>query len=84
MKSVFSPRGFTPWLLVALLALPVSAGAAPFDPSTLLGRLRSLISSIWPGPVRKIAPPPRGAKPSRPPVQGDYGCEIEPSGLCKH
>ncbi len=99
MKSVPSPRIPTPWLVVALiviLALPVSAGATPFDPGALLGKLRVLITSIWSDPVRESAPVRVSApvgKPKTcpdapggvcPPVVGEYGCEIEPGGLCQH
>ncbi len=100
MKSVLSPRStrrLAPWLvvtLVSMMALPVSANAAPFDPGALLDHLRGLFSSIWSGPVSKSTPPLRNqpvGKAAPCPFDapggvcaplGEHGCEIEPGGIC--
>ncbi len=103
MKSVLSPRRsrrLAAGLAVALsamIALPASTGAVPFDPGALLGKLRGLFSSIWGDPARESAPERVSAPVSKPkvcpfdapggvcpPVSGEFGCEIEPSGICRH
>jgi|SRR6185295_2562057 len=68
-------------LLVAALAFPNQASAAPWDFGNLLGKVGGFFSSLWGPSGCEINPDGRcGASPST--VLGNHGCEIMPDGSC--
>src|SRR5262245_26732588 len=79
--SASSLRRLPLCVLVATLAFPAHAFAAPWNFGDWVGRVRGLLSMLWTLHGCEIDPNGRCETIlNRRPVSGDSGCEINPDG----
>lgn len=79
--SASSPRSLPLLLLVAALAFPSHASAAPRDFGSLLGKVGGFFSALW-APVGCVIEPSGRCGAASSPELKDHGCEIDPNGSC--
>ena len=68
-------------LLVAALAFPNHASAAPLDLGNLFGKVGGFFSALW-GPSGCEINPDGGCGATPSPESRGHGCEIMPDGRC--